>query len=46
MTIVEHFTRFAKATARAAGRPSAFGVAVLLIVAWAATGPIFKFSDT
>ena len=46
MTIGERFTRFAKATARAAGRPSTFGLAVLLIVVWAATGPLFKFSDT
>ena len=46
MTIVERFTRFAKATARAAGRPAAFGAAVLLILIWAATGPLFQFSDT
>ena len=44
--IGESFTRFAKATARAAGHPSTFGLAVLVIVVWAVTGPLFKFSDT
>ena len=39
------FTRFAKWTARPTGHPSAFVFAVLVIVAWAVTGPIFGFSD-
>jgi low affinity Fe/Cu permease len=40
------FTRFAKWTARSAGRPATFVFAVLIIVGWAAAGPIFGFSDT
>jgi low affinity Fe/Cu permease len=40
------FTRFAKATARMSGHAGTFGLAVLVIVAWAATGPLFHFSDT
>ena len=40
------FTRFAKVTARGAGHPATFCVAVAVIVLWAATGPIFGFSDT
>jgi low affinity Fe/Cu permease len=40
------FTSFAKATSRAAGRPAAFVVAAAVIVVWALTGPIFRFSDT
>lgn len=40
------FTRFAKWTARAAGRPAAFTGAVLVIVIWGITGPMFGFSDT
>jgi low affinity Fe/Cu permease len=40
------FTRFAKWTAYATGRPIAFILAVLVIILWAATGPIFHFSDT
>ena len=41
-----HFTRFAKATSRLAGRPSAFGLAVIVILAWLMTGPLFHYSDT
>jgi low affinity Fe/Cu permease len=46
MTIGDGFTRFAKATARASGQPATFGLAVLVIVVWAVTGPLFHFSDT
>ena len=40
------FNHFAKWTARAAGKPIALVLAVVVIVVWAATGPIFGFSDT
>jgi low affinity Fe/Cu permease len=40
------FTRFAKWISWHAGRPSTFLIAILVIVAWAVTGPIFDFSDT
>ena len=40
------FARFAKATARVSGHAATFGFAVLVIVAWAVTGPLFHFSDT
>jgi low affinity Fe/Cu permease len=40
------FTRFARWTAGHAGRPSAFLLAVLVIAAWAISGPIYHFSDT
>jgi low affinity Fe/Cu permease len=40
------FTRFAKSAARVTGRPVAFALAVLVILAWAVTGPIFDFSNT
>jgi low affinity Fe/Cu permease len=40
------FSRFAKATSRAAGRPSAFGLAGAVIVVWIVTGPLFHYSDT
>jgi low affinity Fe/Cu permease len=46
MTIGEWFTRFAKAIARASGYPVTFGLAVLVIIAWAVTGPLFHYSDT
>jgi low affinity Fe/Cu permease len=38
--------RFAVATAHMAGKPLTFGIAVLLVLVWAASGPIFGFSDT
>ena len=40
------FTRAAKWASRAAGRPITFAIAVAIILIWAITGPIFKFSDT
>ncbi|WP_243041721.1 low affinity iron permease family protein [Dyella sedimenti] len=40
------FDRIAQAAARLAGRPAAFLAAMLLIVAWAASGPVFHFGDT
>ena len=40
------FTRFAKWTSHATGRPLTFTLALGVIVAWAITGPIFGFSDT
>src|SRR3954470_13681306 len=40
------FKHMAKWTARMAGHPSAFVVAVAVIVIWAVTGPLFGFSDT
>ncbi len=40
------FTAFAKKTSVATGRPSAFMLAGLVILAWVVTGPIFHYSDT
>jgi low affinity Fe/Cu permease len=40
------FSRFAKLTARTTGHPTTFVGAVLIILGWAITGPIFGFSDT
>jgi low affinity Fe/Cu permease len=40
------FGHLANTVARAAGRPSAFVLAVTVIVVWGATGPIFGYSDT
>jgi low affinity Fe/Cu permease len=40
------FTRFAKWTARATGRPTAFVSAAAIVIIWAITGPIFHYSDT
>src|SRR5262245_53180898 len=40
------FTRFAKWTARETGRPVCFLAAVAVILVWAASGPVFGYSDT
>jgi len=40
------FTRIANRVAHLAGLPATFAICVLIVVAWAASGPIFGFSDT
>lgn len=40
------FDRFSDWATAAAGSPSAFLIALTLIIIWAGTGPIFKFSET
>ena len=40
------FARFSNWTARTSGTPVTFVMAVLLIVVWGVTGPLFDFSDT
>ena len=40
------FTRFARSISAVSGRPATFAAAVLIILMWAITGPIFGFSDT
>jgi low affinity Fe/Cu permease len=44
--VTKLFSRVAKWTAHATGHPAAFGIAALIIVVWAVTGPLFGFSDT
>ena len=40
------FNRFAKHAAVVTGKPLTFVCAVLIIIGWAAVGPLFGFSDT
>ncbi len=40
------FTRMAMSVATAAGKPATFVVAVLVVIVWAASGPVFGFGDT
>src|SRR5258708_36584477 len=40
------FTRLAKWTAHATGRPAAFGAAVVIVAVGLVSGPSFGFSDT
>lgn len=41
-----YFTNFAHHTSRFAGSPWVFTIAVLTILVWAISGPLFGFSDT
>jgi low affinity Fe/Cu permease len=43
---VAWFTEFSKWIAEAAGHPISFSFALLTIIVWAATGPLFDYSDT
>ena len=43
---ISRFTLFARKISHLAGRPLTFFLASLVIVVWAALGPIFGFSDT
>ena len=40
------FSRLAQGTARQVGRPPAFVLAVVAVLVWAVTGPLFGWSDT
>jgi len=44
--MTDWFHAFAARTSRVAGRPVAFFAAILIVVVWAVTGPLFGFSDT
>jgi low affinity Fe/Cu permease len=45
-TARDFFRKFAHQTSRGVGSPWAFISAVLIILAWGITGPLFHFSDT
>lgn len=40
------FSNFAKKTSSYAGKPATFIIAVLTIIVWACSGPLFGYSDT
>jgi low affinity Fe/Cu permease len=44
--INDFFHKFSQRTSQIVGSPWSFLLAVIVIVVWAATGPIFHFSDT
>jgi low affinity Fe/Cu permease len=46
MSLTQAFTRFANAVSRLTGRAWTFMVCILLVAIWAASGPMFGFSDT
>ena len=46
MKKVSMFTRFAQTVARMSGSPPVFAIAVLVVIVWGVSGPLFHFSDT
>jgi low affinity Fe/Cu permease len=46
MSVSSLFNRMAKWASRFTGRPLCFALALLVVLAWVVTGPVFKFSDT
>src|SRR6185437_15646052 len=42
----DKFSEFALIVSRASGHPIAFLMAVMVVIVWGATGPIFAYSDT
>jgi low affinity Fe/Cu permease len=46
MTVTQAFTQFANMVSRITGRAWTFIVCIALVAVWAATGPIFHYSDT
>ena len=46
MKMSDAFAHAANVVARATGRPLTFAACCLLVVVWAASGPVFHFSDT
>ena len=40
------YSHFAKHVSHISGRPSVFLIAVLIVLIWGVTGPLFDFSDT
>ncbi|WP_129126626.1 low affinity iron permease family protein [Geomonas oryzae] len=46
MALKDNFHAFARSSAEALGSPYAFAIAIVVLVLWAAMGPVFGFSDT
>ena len=44
--LTKFFNKFSNVVTKATGTPVAFMLAVLVILIWGITGPVFKFSDT
>jgi low affinity Fe/Cu permease len=46
MSSTAWYSRFARSAAHFCGRPRVFVLALAIILAWIATGPLFDYSDT
>jgi low affinity Fe/Cu permease len=45
-SLLQRWEQVAQAVTEWSGKPLVFGVALLTVVVWAVTGPLFNFSDT
>lgn len=45
-TLGKLFTKFASGVAHASGKPVTFAICLVVVLAWALSGPMFHFSDT
>lgn len=46
MEVSKWFNQFAKSTAQMSGRPTTFALAMMVVLAWGISGPLFGYSDT
>lgn len=46
IAVRERFRRFAHGISRMVGSPITFTLAVLVVIGWAFTGPLYRYSDT
>jgi low affinity Fe/Cu permease len=46
MSVSKLFSSFSSWVAQVTGRPATFALCILVILLWAITGPLFRFSDT
>ncbi len=46
LAVKDIFRQFSKKTAELVGTPTAFLGAILIVLIWAGSGPLFRFSDT
>jgi len=46
MATVSFYSKIAKTTSTLSGRPATFTLAVLIVIVWLVTGPLFGYSDT
>ncbi|CAB3654184.1 hypothetical protein LMG22037_01134 [Paraburkholderia phenoliruptrix] len=43
--VTRAFDTFASSVTRIAGSPIAFGLAIIIVIVWGITGPLFHYSD-
>ncbi|WP_034279158.1 low affinity iron permease family protein [Alkanindiges illinoisensis] len=46
MKLMHYYEAIARGAAKYSGRPATFLIAVIVVIAWAVSGPVFHYSDT